>query len=384
MNRNQRQEDASKSMLASIRKNDKIYCNISPRFGKTKTTIDFLNLYKAKKILVVIPNNSMIKGWEQECTLWNLNGTAKYVNKSSLHKLQGQKYDAIIIDEIHKLSERQFTSLYDIKGKKIGLSGSIGDSTKEGLDATHWVEAYDFGIQKAIDAGIIADFDIHVISIKPDSKLAYIEAGSKTKKFNTTEAANLAFLDKFVNKMRGIHFARNNPATQKGWMNAASKRANAIYNFDSKISLAKKIINECIPNQERVLAFTARTEVAEKLCPGQTINSKTTTEAFDKFIAEESNRLVACQMVDTGITFPNLKVGVFHQIQSNEEDLCQKVMRMCNKDGNKKAKIVILQYKDTQDEKWVSKALMGLPEDKIQHHTWTKDYQKKFVSWMRK
>ena len=184
--------------------------------------------------------------------------------------------------------------------------------------------------------------------------------------------------------MRGIHFARNSPATQKGWMNAASKRANAIYNFNSKVSLAKKIINECIPNQERVLAFTARTEVAEKLCPGQTINSKTTSEAFDKFIAEESNRLVACQMVDTGITFPNLKVGVFHQIQSNEEDLCQKVMRMCNKDGNKKAKIVILQYKDTQDEKWVSKALLGLPQDKIQHHTWTESYQQKFQSWMRK
>jgi hypothetical protein len=68
------------------------------------------------------------------------------------------------------------------------------------------------------------------------------------------------------------------------------------------------------------------------------------------------------------ITIPNLKVGIFHQIQGQPASATQKILRMCNfVDKNTTAKIYIIYYQDTVDEKWVKKALEIFDEDKIKY-----------------
>ena len=52
-------------------------------------------------------------------------------------------------------------------------------------------------------------------------------------------------------------------------------------------------------------------------------------------------------MVQMGITIPDLKIGIFHQIQSNEESAIQKVLRMCNLEDGKIAKIFIVMVNNT-------------------------------------
>jgi hypothetical protein len=70
-------------------------------------------------------------------------------------------------------------------------------------------------------------------------------------------------------------------------------------------------------------------------------------------------------MTNMGITFPNLKVGIFHQMKSSEESAIQKVMRMCNMEDDAIAQIFITYYANTVDEEWIKKALEGLDPDKI-------------------
>jgi len=57
------------------------------------------------------------------------------------------------------------------------------------------------------------------------------------------------------------------------------------------------------------------------------------------------------------ITIPNLKVGIFHHLQSSEERAIQRVLRMMNLEKDEKASIWIVVLKDTVDEEWTRKAL---------------------------
>lgn len=70
------------------------------------------------------------------------------------------------------------------------------------------------------------------------------------------------------------------------------------------------------------------------------------------------------------VTIPDLKYGIFHQLQSNSEVALQKVLRMCNYEEGEKAKIFIFAYENTNDEKWVQKAISMLDKNKITyvHH----------------
>ena len=70
-------------------------------------------------------------------------------------------------------------------------------------------------------------------------------------------------------------------------------------------------------------------------------------------------------MTNMGITIPNLKVGIFHQMKSSEESAIQKVMRMCNVEQDEIAEIYITYFINTIDEEWVKKALSGLNPEKI-------------------
>jgi hypothetical protein len=67
-----------------------------------------------------------------------------------------------------------------------------------------------------------------------------------------------------------------------------------------------------------------------------------------------------------GITIPDLKLGIFHQLNSSEESQIQKSLRMLNLDGSRIGEIYIFCYANTQDEAWVVKALQPFDNSKIQ------------------
>ena len=68
------------------------------------------------------------------------------------------------------------------------------------------------------------------------------------------------------------------------------------------------------------------------------------------------------------ITIPNLKLGIFHQLQSNPETAQQKIMRMCNfVDEDTIAEIYITAYEGTVDADWVEKAINPFNKQKINY-----------------
>jgi hypothetical protein len=95
-------------------------------------------------------------------------------------------------------------------------------------------------------------------------------------------------------------------------------------------------------------------------------HSKSTGDELTRFMNREINKLGVVEMTSLGITFPDLKVGIFHQMKSSEEMAIQKVLRMCNLEkGSADARIYVCMYSGTVDEEWVMKALQPFDRGRI-------------------
>jgi superfamily II DNA or RNA helicase len=339
--------------------------DVSPRFGKSKVVIDALKQLKNNPpVLIIAPFNTILKSWEEEFEKWGFKAdNITLSNQRSLEKHNLKDFKIIISDECHSLSPRQMGVLASYKGRLLGLSGSISKSTKHRLNSVLDLSTiYKFSLAKAVNKEIVADYEIFIITMPLNSKDKYIEAGSKKKKFMTTEKDNYDYLTK--NLKRAFAIAKKDKSKQKWAELCAGQRARAIYSYKSKLELVKKFIATV---NDRALVFTTLTKndlVKHKH------DSKSDGTNLQKFIDGKIDKLQVCNMVSMGVTIPDLKVGIFHQLQSNSEVALQKVLRMCNYEEGEKAKIFIFAYQSTNDEKWVQKAISMLDKNKITyvHH----------------
>ena len=332
---------------------------IAPRVGKSKIICDAIKPMKTKKFLITAPYNTILESWKTEFAKWRMNPkNITLVNQRSLSKEDLSKYDVIICDEVHTLSDNQILFLKDFKGKLLGASGSISKDTEKTLKSELSIQKiFEFTIEQAIEMGIVADYEIFLVPVTLNATDKYIEAGSKDAKFMTTEYANYQYHTAQFEKFKKMSW--NNKKFEFVKMAAASKRADLIYKSKTKIEKVKKLIKD----HERCLIFTTRTEVADEFATGY--HSKADPNILTQFMEGEINKLAVCEMTNMGVTFPNLKTGIFHQMRSGEESAIQKVMRMCNVEEDEKATIYIVYYANTVDEEWTKKALIGLNPDKI-------------------
>jgi superfamily II DNA or RNA helicase len=337
--------------------------DVAPRVGKSKIGIDAmkeLKKNKNKKVLITAPFNPILESWQGEFRKWEFDFHGDIINQRSLDKVNMSDYALIISDEIHTLSEYQ---RHLLKGKKVlGFSGSISKKTKKILEEELFIRPiYTYTIAQAIKDKIISDYQIKVISCNLDTKQKYIEVNTKKSKFKTTEWNNYQYLDSQFNKFKAM--AWSNPRLNNVKMQMASKRADFIYNSRTKLEACKRLVESM---DERCLVFTARTNVADSFGINS-YHSKSTTDTLSMLCNKDIDKLAVCEMTSMGVTVPDLKVGILHQLKSSEENAIQKILRMCNWEDGEIAKIYIFQYANTQDEVWVNKALEPFDQSKIDY-----------------
>lgn len=355
--------------------------HIAPRVGKSKIIIDFLNhiLKENNELTVTISAvyNDILDSWVAEFAKWDYKGNCNLVNQRSITKEHCA--DILIIDECHTLSENQIANIHSLNYKYvIGLSGTITDKTHRELYPILTKNViYYYPIEKAITDGIISNYSIVVYTLPLDNKVAYVESGTANKKFLTTESSNYTYLTKQFNRYKIMSFKDTKFINMK--YKYAGMRSRFIYSAKSKIDLVNKFIKS-FDKDEPILIFTTLTDVANVL-NSDTHHSKSSVKS--KYINLTKNdeitnlelfkqgiisRLAVCNMVSMGITIPNLKIAVFHQLQSSPELAQQKILRACNfvsKDVI--AQIYIFVYENTVDMDWLQQALEPFDTNKIRY-----------------
>lgn len=333
---------------------------VAPRVGKSKILIDSIVGKENWNIIITSPYETIKDNWIKEGNKWECDNTFGSICHRSLDKLPLDIVDLLVIDEIQTLSERQIQAIIDKKPKRLlGLTGTLSDSNKLNLAVRLDIKPiYEYNIDQAIADGIISNFEIVIVECEFDDTIKNILSGTKKKSFYTTELGHYKYLTKQFERFKVASWSK--PEMEALKMKYAGDRARLIYESESKYKVAKKIID----NFERCIIFTGLQKVADTIAP-YSFHSKSEEDNLQKFIDQEINKVAVIDMVNMGITIPNLKVAVLHQLKSNSEMSLQKILRVCNLEDDKTAKIYVTVYKDSVDNNWVNKAFEKVNASKI-------------------
>jgi superfamily II DNA or RNA helicase len=354
--RDKRQEEFAQIWLDSDRRK---ILNLCPRFGKIRTSIHALNKLKPESILIAYPDNKIKESWEADFQELGFDDSiVTYTTHLSLKKYAEQSFDVVIIDEIHLLSEAQIEvckDLFDVNGQILGLTGTLSSWTERTLEEEldiHVIATYP--IEKAIEEGVIVDYEIHVIRVPLDTTVLQ---EYKTK--NKTEKKQFDDLTWVINKM-------DREGGNAMFLRLA--RMRIIQSSVAKRNATKRLL--ATHADERVLVFCGTTAIADNLGIPSYHSKSSEKKVFEEFAEGEGNHLAVVKIGNTGVTYKPLDKVIINYFDSNAENLAQKINRCMAFEydtPDKKAHIYIISSDESVEQKWLNKALEFFDKNKIKY-----------------
>lgn len=347
-----RQKEAVNAFLLS---DGKTIINAAPRFGKIKVAIDILNELGGYEPLIFGPRKDIEKGWKDDFKKFNAKAGYKFMTFASIKKIISTSHRFIIIDEPHEMSVNQQRLLKPFVDKAqwvLGLTGTMTDKTANELyDNLGLNTCYKYTIEKAVEDGILADYQIYIHKIPLDNK-TFVYTTAKGKKY--TEKG---YFDLFT-------YIRKD-AKQKHFIDM--RLINIIQNSRSKLQETRHLLNKY--SQERILVFCGTTEIANKLEIPVYHSKRREVEIFNSFCkGEKYNQLATIKMMQAGITITPIKKGIINYTSGNPEDCAQKVCRFLGfeyDNPNKEAEIHIISSNEEFEASRLKTALLFFDQKKI-------------------
>ena len=362
--------------------NSHVLLELPTSFGKTKLGLDrmvsVLGKKKSPKILIVIPRLVLVENWKDEFKKWKLEHLLKHVTFStyvSVPKHVG-KWDVVIFDECHHLSERCQEALehYSIS-HCIALSATVKKELKGNIQAVFPnIYCYKVSMKEAIDEGILPDPRVYLIPltlatgvptetiIKNPKGVGYIETSWATrwsvlnqKKFKVTiyctQQQYMEDLDKQIEWFKGKYMRTRSDIFKNKWLKLCGDRLKWL---SSKKNAYMKTLLDLL-DKERTLTFCSSIEQTEEL--GENcINSKnkTSSKILQAFNEGKVNHITACNMLNEGMNLVNCRVGLYANLNSAENIIKQRLGRILRHED---PIIVIPYYKGTREEELVKTML---------------------------
>lgn len=353
--RDQLQQEAVQHYLDG---NPKTCFNISVRFGKTRLGIMIMQALDVKRVLILYPEVNIKKAWEDEFEKmgWRPEEVV-YSTYISLIKHIGEKYDFIIGDEVHKASDNALWNLFstlNTNDRFLGLSGTYSDKTKYQLwEHCRLRISHEYNTEDAIDDNIVANYEVNVITFNVDGVNEYLKK-TKTKQWMTTEAKELVYLTKVLDAAKMQRRDMKFPALNR-------------MRFINKLPSLKRNTQILMHHlkDKRYLLYGADTDFVDGLGIPTHHSKNIKEDNLKKFQDGEINQLGLVQLASQGVTFKNLDTVIITNINSNSENLFQKLGRTLLQEASKVSQIYILCTGEEFQKKWLLKALQDIPREKI-------------------
>lgn len=334
--------------------------NLCPRFGKIYTTINILEqLAPDVSIMIAYPDLKIKASWEADFK------TRKYKNKNviytthlSLHKHKHITVDVLIIDEIHLLSDAQIEVVKEMlktHDKVLGLTGTLSSWTERILQAELQLSVLaSYPIEKAIEEGVITDYEITVVTTDLDNKRKNDYKGKWKTEKQQFDAYGWV-IDQLERQNKSTMFLR-------------LARMRIIQNSVAKMELTRKLLST--HKDERVLVFCGVTKIADELGIPVYHSKAGDIDVFEDFAKGKGNHLAVVKIGNTGVTYKPLNRVIINYFDSNAENLAQKInrcMAMEYKTPDKKAHIYIVCSTEAVEKKWLKSALEFFDKSKIKY-----------------
>jgi superfamily II DNA or RNA helicase len=341
--------------------------NLCPRFGKIRTTINILKQLKPKNILIAYPDNKIKESWKADFDDMDYDDkNVTYTTHLSIKKHLEEHFDLIVIDEIHLLSEAQIEATKELIdnhdsfrserfGHVLGLTGTLSSWTEKTLaeELNLDVVAY-YPIEKAVEEGVIVDYEINIITVPLDTIIMQDFKGKKRTEKRHFDTYGW-MIDKFEKEGKATMFLRLG-------------RMRVIQSSLAKKNATKRLLKS-YPD-DRILVFCGVTKIADDLGIPSHHSKSNEKEIFEDFVEGKGNHLAVVKIGNTGVTYKPLNKVIINYFDSNAENLAQKINRCMAMEYNnpdKKANIYIISSNEPVELKWLNKALEFFDKNKIKY-----------------
>ena len=283
----------------------------------------------------------------------------------SAYKWKDTKWDLVCADEIHSGLTPQYSKFFENNkcDNIVGLSATIDRSTKytdeNGIEYTkgNLVDkiapvVFTYSLNDSIKNNTSKKLTIYIINHRLDVTNKIIEAGTKDRKFLTTEQENYDYWD---NEFKKSLFLPDGPAKTFRIRNTSAARAKLLYIAPSKIDITNKLISQL---KGKTIVFGNSIDALNQITKN-TISSKNSdiknALIRQQFADNKINIIGSFKMLKQGANLPHLDNTVIHSYYSKELDFIQMLGRQRNSEfaGN----VFILRTAGTVETKWYSKAM---------------------------
>ena len=390
-------EEIYTQCVEKIAKTNCLLMELATGFGKTAISLKLTNYLLASKwyankkeinILILVAKIVHKQTWKDEIVKWgDINHPTAKINirmecYESLHKCCNEKWDIVLSDEVHHLSEARQRTLKAMNfGYFIGLSATIPQKLKMWFRYNYHSEVVSCDIIESIDSEVLPEptillFPLQVentrmsetIELNPKAKgpVVYGEYKDywKLKKqkvhaiLKCTQKQKLMDLDKSIDWYKKKAMS-GNMAMKQSWLYLCGKRLEFL--ADCKLQWVKLILHHL--DKERTITFCktiAQTEQLGKNCIHS--QNKDATLIYDRFNQKKINHITAVNILNENANLVDCKYAIFANLSSSEICMPQRLGRSLR---HKSPIIIMPYYKGTREEEILEKYLEGFNKDYI-------------------
>jgi superfamily II DNA or RNA helicase len=369
---------------------------IGTGIAKTRIAIELLKKWDAKRIFILVPQRSIKLSWKTEMDKWKFDKTGKTIEiqcYASIHKFAETKWDAIICDEGHHVTERCLEYFETIEFDHFAaLSATVPKAAKLRIkELVPNIIEYKISARKAISDNILPDPKVILIKLflntkqnteciilnkgkgKPieldwNHRSGYMKAKYPEIRIHCTEWQYYTYISSKVDSLKHQFTSTGQEFRKNMWLQKAGERLRWLAKHKNKY--VKWLMDNTFDDMRSII-FCSDIQQTEQLCPNA-INSKN-KEAMDvlnDFNEGKIDHIATCQMLNEGVNLVNCKLGIFAALNSSKVLQKQKLGRLLR---HKEPLIVIPYYVATRDAELVEEMKKDYNPLLIQEVTHPKD-----------
>ena len=331
----------------------------SVRSGKTRILLTAIKEMSdndlSTNILVGYPQVDIKNSWIDESKKLDYYPNIEYSTFKSLHKIQNNKYDYVVLDESHTIPPDNVlpivSKIVKNNDKVILASGTYSENTLLNLKLSTGLEQIvDYSTDDAINDGIVNNFKVEVYLFKLDNVKSVQFGGVKT--WYSTDYKECQRMSKKVDESFG-----------QDKMMSALFRMKMINSCQSLIRNVQQWIKD--NPDKRFILFTGDEKVGMNYNIPMFNSKSKNNDVLKDFQEYRSNSLCLIKKGGTGVTYEGLDTILITDINSNSETLEQRCGRSLLFEEGKESVIHIFCSTEEFQLNWLEKSLKSINPDKI-------------------
>lgn len=352
-------------------------------FGKTRIALRILN-ERDLTAEVIVPTLYLQDQWRKRLNDWELEDAADVMVINSAVKEQ-KNVSLLILDEIHRYGSEVFGNIFQARDydNLLGLTATLPkDGEKYSYIRKYAPVVEEVSLSDCLENEWISPFVVYNLPIELSfsERKQYDDLNDKYEYHFSRFGHNFGLAMK---ALKNDQFARKY-ANQRNWsydkvkkhavqfIRNVNKRKSMLYNLTSKLKMGKKLVKKF--SDRKIISFSQTQQFAERLCEyteGHSVAyhsdmSKSEKEkAMNLFRNGDKNVLSTAKALDQGADLPDLSMALILAATSKPLQSIQRMGRVLRKQEGKRAIIVEVYAKNTQDEKWLRKRQRKTPVEAI-------------------